>query len=107
MSDPKSQPSSSSSSSPSPPSPAQLQPPQTWAGKLARRIDDTTGKEYLGSFCAVGLGMELLWQTQVELRMLRTPAPSVRRAVIRAAVLWPSLYVFAGLAFRWAAWKVR
>ena len=58
-------------------------------------------------FCAAGLGLELLWLTQVERRLFGTPAPSVRRGIVRAAVTWPSLFVGASLAFRWAARKVR
>ena len=111
-------PSPSSNPTPSSPAPEQqqqqqqplprplLRPAPTPVERLARRIDDTVGKEYLASFCAGGLGLELLWQAQVERRLFGTPAPAVRRAVVRAVIMWPTLFVFAGLSFKWAARRV-
>ena len=91
--------SSTSPSSDSTPAPSRV---DSWA----RRIDGTTGKEHLKKFCAAGFGLEFLWQTQVERRLLGTPAPAVRHALLRAAIVWPSVYVVARISFKWAAGRV-
>ncbi|RYP18488.1 hypothetical protein DL767_009828 [Monosporascus sp. MG133] len=74
--------------------------------RLAHRIHNTTGKERLPQICVGGFALELAWHTQVERRVFSTPLPAVRRAMVRAAVFWPSLFVLTELALKWAEKRV-
>ncbi|RYP62936.1 hypothetical protein DL769_007112 [Monosporascus sp. CRB-8-3] len=89
-------------SAPSTAQPQSPQPPTTTMERLAHRIHNTTGKERLPQICIGGFALELAWHTQVERRIFSTPLPAVRRAMLRAAVFWPSLFVVTELALKWA-----
>ncbi|GAP83639.1 hypothetical protein SAMD00023353_0500210 [Rosellinia necatrix] len=80
--------------------------PKPYSLQIAERIHNTTGKEHLTRICVGGFALESFWHWNVERRLLNTPAPAVRKAMIRAAVTWPALYVVTSAAVYWAAWKV-
>ncbi|KAI1112735.1 hypothetical protein F5Y14DRAFT_247783 [Nemania sp. NC0429] len=84
------------------PSPA----PNSYSLEVARRIHNTTGKEHLERICVGGFLLESLWHSGIERRVLKTPAPAVRKAMLRAAVTWPVLYVVTSACISWAARKV-
>lgn len=80
--------------------------PKSYSLELAQRIHNTTGKEYLGRICAGGFLLELLWHSGIERRVLKTPTPAIQKALLRAAVTWPVIYVVTSASLSWAARKV-
>ncbi|KAI1311751.1 hypothetical protein F5Y03DRAFT_391306 [Xylaria venustula] len=81
-------------------------PPQSYSLQLAERIHNTTGKEQLPRICAGGFVLECVWHSVIERRVLKTPVPAVRKAMVRAAVTWPVIYAVASAGITWAAWRV-
>lgn len=81
--------------------------PKTYSLQVAERINNVTGKNQLGLICTSGLFLESLWHSVVERRFMRTPPPVLRKAMIRAAITWPILYVATAMALRWAERRVR
>ncbi|KAI6081510.1 hypothetical protein F4821DRAFT_249040, partial [Hypoxylon rubiginosum] len=75
--------------------------------QLAERINDTTHKDQLGRICLGGFFLESAWHSVVETRFLKTPLPVAKKAMLRAAVFWPGVYVATKAALQWAEWKVR
>ncbi|KAI1637270.1 hypothetical protein F4809DRAFT_605324 [Biscogniauxia mediterranea] len=86
------------SSSPPPLKPYSLQ--------VAERFHYATGKEYLPRICAGGFLLETLWHTTFERKVLKTPGPKVRRAIVQAAVFWPTVYIGTAMTLKWAEWRV-
>ncbi|KXJ97111.1 hypothetical protein Micbo1qcDRAFT_170841 [Microdochium bolleyi] len=73
---------------------------------FAARLHSTTGQHSLPLICGGGFAAEMLWHSQVETRLLGTPAPKVRLAMRRACVFWPGVYVLTGAALWWAERRV-
>ncbi|KAI1185587.1 hypothetical protein F5B17DRAFT_27757 [Nemania serpens] len=84
------------------PSPA----PKSYSLEVAQRIHNTTGKEHLGRICVGGFLLESLWHSGIERRVLKTPTPAIRKAMLRSAVTWPVIYVVTSACISWAARKV-
>ncbi|KAI1354351.1 hypothetical protein F5Y01DRAFT_14105 [Xylaria sp. FL0043] len=80
--------------------------PKPYSLQLAERIHYATGKEQLGRICVGGFLLESVWHSVIERRVLKTPAPTVRKAMVRAAVTWPIIYAVTSAGIAWAAWKV-
>ncbi|OTA86303.1 hypothetical protein M434DRAFT_399947 [Hypoxylon sp. CO27-5] len=75
--------------------------------QLAERIHNTTGKDKLGRICVSGFFLESFWHLVVERKFLKTSPPIVRKALLKAAVFWPGVYVVTGTALKWAEWRVQ
>ncbi|KAI0002639.1 hypothetical protein F4779DRAFT_603354 [Xylariaceae sp. FL0662B] len=75
--------------------------------EAAEAIHNTTGKESLAPICVGGFLLESLWHSVFERKVLKTPAPLVRKAMLRAAFFWPSVYLVTGATLKWAEWRVR
>ncbi|KAI0882621.1 uncharacterized protein GGS22DRAFT_169904 [Annulohypoxylon maeteangense] len=75
--------------------------------QIANRIHNTTGKENLIYICIGGITLESIWHGIVEKRLLNTPVPVVRRSIVRAALLWPAVFVVTKTALAWAEWRVQ
>ncbi|KAI1813784.1 hypothetical protein GGS20DRAFT_586107 [Poronia punctata] len=74
--------------------------------QFAERVHNTTGKENLPTICVAGFALEYLWNSTIEQRFFKTPAPMVKKAMVRAAIMWPSVFVVTSAAISWAAWRV-
>ncbi|KAI1410991.1 hypothetical protein F5Y13DRAFT_68529 [Hypoxylon sp. FL1857] len=81
--------------------------PKPYSLQLAERIHNTTGKDRLGRICVLGIILESLWHSVVERKLLKTSAPVVRKALFKAAIFWPGVYVVTGAAVKWAELRVR
>ncbi|KAI0390008.1 hypothetical protein F5Y17DRAFT_462186 [Xylariaceae sp. FL0594] len=81
-------------------------PEKPYLVQLAERIDNTTGKEHLPTICVGGFALETLWHSVVERKVLKTPPPAVKKAIFRAAVMWPTVFVVTSASISWAAWRV-
>ncbi|KAI4867010.1 hypothetical protein F4820DRAFT_232387 [Hypoxylon rubiginosum] len=75
--------------------------------QLAERINGTTHKDQLGNICLGGFFLESVWHSVVETRFLKTPPPVARKAMLRAAIFWPGVYVATEAALKWAEWRVK
>ncbi|KAI1266363.1 hypothetical protein F5Y18DRAFT_426265 [Xylariaceae sp. FL1019] len=80
--------------------------PKPYTLQIAERINNTTGKDKLPTICLSGFLLETLWHSVIERRTLNTSAPAVRKAMMRAAVFWPGVYIATSAALAWAQWKV-
>ncbi|KAI1179702.1 hypothetical protein F4777DRAFT_396382 [Nemania sp. FL0916] len=58
-----------------------LPPPKPYFLQLAERIHNATGKEHLPRICIGGFVLESIWNSVIERRMLKTPAPAVKKAM--------------------------
>ncbi|KAJ3554273.1 hypothetical protein NPX13_g10656 [Xylaria arbuscula] len=81
-------------------------PKKPWSLRTAERIHHITGKELLPRICVAGFLLECLWHSVMERRVLNTPAPAVRKALVRAMVTWPAVFVGTSASIYWAAWRV-
>ncbi|KAI0181670.1 hypothetical protein GGR52DRAFT_48771 [Hypoxylon sp. FL1284] len=79
---------------------------KSYSLQVAERLNGTTQKDQLGKICLGGLSLELIWHSVVETRFIKTPPAAVRKAMIRAVIVWPGLYIVTGAALKWAEWKV-
>ncbi|OTB00829.1 hypothetical protein M426DRAFT_323940 [Hypoxylon sp. CI-4A] len=75
--------------------------------QLAERIHNTTSKDKLGYICVGGLACESVWHSVVERNFLKTSPIVVRKAIFRAAVFWPGVFIATKTALRWAEWRVQ
>lgn len=69
---------------------------------LAYYIHSRTGKEQLLRICSTGLALEILWHSWAEPRVFGTPTPTIRSAILRASVMWPSVFSVTSLGLKWA-----
>ncbi|KAI1374875.1 hypothetical protein F4677DRAFT_159645 [Hypoxylon crocopeplum] len=74
--------------------------------QIAERIHGTTGKDQLGRICFGGFFLESVWHSVVERKIMDTSPMAVRKAMIRASIFWPSLYIATKTALKWAEWRV-
>jgi hypothetical protein len=81
-------------------------PVKPYTLQLAERIHNTTGKENLTSICVGGFALESLWHSIIERRFFKTPAPAVKKAMVRATAMWPAVFIITSAGISWAAWKV-
>ncbi|KAI5925978.1 hypothetical protein F4810DRAFT_617858 [Camillea tinctor] len=81
-------------------------PVKPYSLQLAERVHYTTGQDKLPHICAGGFLLETLWHTTVEHKVLKTPGLMVRRAMVRAVIFWPSLYIGTAAVLKWAKWRV-
>ncbi|KAI0161198.1 hypothetical protein GGR57DRAFT_350678 [Xylariaceae sp. FL1272] len=77
-----------------------------YALQIAQRIHNTTGKDQLPQICMGGFFLETLWHSVIERRAFNTSAPVIKKALLRAAVLWPGLYIATSAALAWAERRV-